>query len=335
MTSNSDQAVLERAGVQGRSLFPIDMAVASYDRTRPILDGHVKPAGIALNVVSRYIGEFCEKPVYEEYDVAEMSFSWYVTARSRGEPVMALPVFPLRMPVLAYVFVRADAPYTQPRDLIGKRIGVPGYRYTVNLWLRGIFRDHYGLAPEQATWITCQAEEGAGYSIPSGIKVVVADGATPEQLLRNGDVDAILVPKVLASFVDGTSGFRRLFRDPQAEVQSYTRRSGILPITHTIVMKQSLTEQEPWISESLFNAFRDAQRMSDDASQFDPKFLSMADAIFYQEQDRAAYGARSWSHGVAPNRRVIETFLRYAHEQGYSDRLLSVEELFPANTIIL
>lgn len=72
--------------------------------------------------------------------------SWYVAARSRGEPCIALPVVPLRMTVLGYIYVHADAPFTHPGELKGKRIGSPAYRYTVNLWLRGMLEEHYGLA---------------------------------------------------------------------------------------------------------------------------------------------------------------------------------------------
>ncbi len=337
--SNSDQTVLERFAGSQAPLLPIDMAIADYDRVRPLMAGKVKPAGIALNVTNRNIGDFCLKPVYEAYDVAEMSFSWYVTARSRGEPVIALPIFPLRMPVLAYVFVRADAPYYEPKDLVGKRIGVSSYRFTVNLWLRGIFRDLYGLSPEQVTWVTCSRNEGAGYVVPSGLNLVVDENGDkddlerPTQLLERGEVDAILMPLLPQTFVDGTSGLRRLFKDAQAETHAYVRRTGFLPATHVMVMSQSLSEREPWICESLVRAFMESQRLCDEFLLADPKHLSSGDAVFFLEQHRAAYGANSWAHGVVSNRAVIETFLRYAHEQGYTQRRLKIEELFPASVL--
>ena len=139
---------------------PVTLAMADYDRTRPLIDGRVKPEGLALKTNTSWIGDFCIRPVYEDYDAAEMSLSWYVMARVRGEPVVALPVFPLRMPVLAYVFVREDSPYTQPKDLAGKRVATILYRITVNLWLRGMFQEHYGLAPEEVNWVVPLAKRG-------------------------------------------------------------------------------------------------------------------------------------------------------------------------------
>jgi 4,5-dihydroxyphthalate decarboxylase len=335
MTHDHGPSVTEKVAAAERGAFPIDMAVASYDRTRPLLDGRVKARGIALNAVARYVGEFCVEPVYEQYDVAEMSFSWYVMARSRGEPVMALPVFPLRMPVFAYVFVREGSDYHRPKDLIGKRVGVPSYRFTVNLWLRGILQEHYGVAPEQLEWVTCTKDEGAGYEMPARVRISVAENKTAEQLLTEGRVEAIFVPRLPQGYIDGNADMRHLFPDAQAETHDYYRRTGILPVTHTLAIKESLTIQEPWVSESLVNAFMQAQRVSNLSCERDPKDFSLMDAPFYQAQNRRAYGMNSWAHGVAANRANLETFLRYAHEQGYTERRLAVEELFPANTLSL
>ncbi|OGA95017.1 MAG: hypothetical protein A3G27_06035 [Betaproteobacteria bacterium RIFCSPLOWO2_12_FULL_66_14] len=331
----NQQAVAEGEASASRELFPLDFAVADYDRTRPLLDGRVKPQGIALNATARWIGDFCERPVYEMYDVAEFSLSWYVAARCRGEPVIALPVFPLRMPVFAYVLCRSDAPYEHPGDLAGKRIGAPGYRYTVNLWLRGLLKEHYGLSPEQVSWVTAE-KEGAGYVVPPGIDVTVKTGARPEELLLRGEVDAIFVPMLPQAFVNGDPRLRRLFRDARAETRQLHRRTGIVPITHTVVMKQSLYDREPWLAPSLVKAFMEAQRVCDDFYAKDPKHLGFTDSVFFLEEQRAAYGERSWTHGLNPaNRNIMETFLRYAHEQGYIPRLMTLDELFAPNTLAL
>src|SRR4029077_11805417 len=101
------------------------------------------------------------------------------------------------------------------------------------------------------------------FAIPPNIKHVISQGSTAEKLLASGEVDAIFVPVLPLSFVEGRSKFRRLFRDAQAETHGYFRRTGILPITHTIVMKETVTQREPWIAESLFRAFSEAQQLCD------------------------------------------------------------------------
>ena len=326
--------VVERETARSQGLYPIDIAFADYDRTRPLIDGRVNAKGLALKTNTSWIGDFCTRPVYEDYDAAEMSFSWYVAARDRGEPCLALPIFPLRMAVWAYVFVRADSPITKPADLIGKRIGAQGYRYTVNLWLRGLFKEHYGFAPEQAIWVTNETE-GAGYVIPKNVTVEIRKGKSPEDKLKDGEVDAIWCTSVTPAFERGETWVRRLFPDCQGEMQRFVQRTGIMPITHTLVMKKELAEGEPWVAQSLFQAFVEAQKAADEVLQDDPKRFSLLDSVFVQEQQKKAYGGNPYAQGLKPNRKIVETFVRYAHDQGYISRPIPVEELFVPGTLDL
>ncbi|MDH3239426.1 MAG: ABC transporter substrate-binding protein [Alphaproteobacteria bacterium] len=313
---------------------PVDVAFGDYDRTRPIVDGRVKAEGMALTPHTHWIGHFCRKPVYEEYDAAEMSFSWYVMARDRGEPVIAVPIFLLRMAVLAYVYVRSDSPVTKPSDLIGKKIGARGYRQTVNLWLRGLFKEHYGLSPEQVTWITSGPEDkDAGYVIPESVPVEIREGCDALENLKNGAVDAVFCTKVPKQYLNGEPWIRRLFPNTQEETQRLARDTGIVPITHTLIMNKNLADREPWVAENLFHLFDKAQRTADEVVQDDPKRISLVDSVFLVEQQRKSYGSNPYVHGIEPNRKVIETFVRYAHEQGYISREIPVEELFAPSTL--
>jgi 4,5-dihydroxyphthalate decarboxylase len=51
------------------------------------------------------------------------------------------------------------------------------------------------------------------------------------------------------------------------------------------------------------------------------------------EDARAEMGDDWWPYGLGPNRHVLETFLRYHHEQGLSKRLFRPEELFAKETL--
>jgi 4,5-dihydroxyphthalate decarboxylase len=204
------------------------------------------------------------------------------------------------------------------------------YRITVNPWLRGIFAEHYGLAASDMNWVVTEREEGAGFNMPPGIKLTRQTGATAEELLERGEVDAIFVPELPENFVAGKSGLRRLFREPQAEMQLFVRHTGMLPITHTVVINEALAKRAPWIARNMTDAFLAAQDVCDDYLQRNPKHLSLPDGVFFLEQQRAIYGAKPYIHGVEPNRQVLETFVRYAHEQGYIPRRPALAELFPA-----
>lgn len=310
----------------------LKVAMADYDRIRPLIDGRVRPEGFDLNITTDDIREFCVRPVYEEFDVAEMSMSWYVAARARGEPCVALPIFPLRMAVLGYLYCRDDAPYTHPSELKGKRIGSPAFRYTVNLWLRGMLKEHYGLAPEDMAWVTNETEVN-GYTVPPGIDLTVVQGKGPGQLLIDGEIDAIMTPEPPDEYKQGDPRIRRLFPDARAEQVAYFRKTGIYPITHTVVMHENLAREKPWVAVELVKTFREAQRVCDRYYADNPKHLSLPGAAFILEEERRDYGPEPWSHGVAGNRENVETFVRYAREQGYIDRIIPIEEFFAAGTL--
>ena len=310
----------------GKTQLPLRIALSDYDRTRPLVDGTVPIRGTAPSFSLFDIEQFCVRPVYEEFDVAEMSLSWYIMARDRGEPVIALPIFPLRMPVLSYVFCRADAPYKSPADLRGKRVATDGYRITVNLWLRGIFGEHYGLAPNDFEWFSGFKEEGAGFVIPDSVKVT-NDAGVPDQLLLDGKVDAVFSPITLPSFRAGNPLIRRLFSDHEAEYANYYRKTNIIPITHVMVVSEAVLKREPWIAKALLDAFVAAQA-NVDAAYEQEKFLNLPGALFAIENQRALVGETLYTHGLEANRHIVDTFVRYGHEQGYTRSRLDVDKIF-------
>jgi len=332
----SSTDVMERAAGSEPGLLPVTLAIGDYDRTRPLLAGRVKPAGIDLKATTASIPEFCLVPVYEQYDLAEMSLSWYLMAHCRNEPVVALPVFPLRMPVHAYMYCRADAPYTHPRDLVGKRIGTKRYRSTINVWLRGILQEYHGIRPQDFTWIT-PAEEGGGFVIPEDVSVILRPGEMSdiEKMLFNGEVDALFTPVLPDAVLRGDPRIRRLYPDCRAESRAYSKQTGFLPMTHTVVMSKRLWEREPWVAERMFSATSESQQQCLDFYRADPKHLAFCEMVYTQEEERAIYGADPWAHGVEANRSALETFIRYANEQGYIPRRPSVDEIFAANTLSL
>ena len=235
----------------------LTLMLADYHRTRPLLNGEVSARGIKLQPRRAESGEACMRPVYEEFDIAEMSLSWYMMARYRNEPVIALPIFPLRMQIHPYIFCAASSGIEGPEDLKGKKIGMDEYRLTVGLWARGILREYYGVRPEECEWFT-SAPEQAGYHPPAGVNITVVDEPT-EALLLRGEIDALIPPNIVPSFRANDPRIRRVFKDPRATVNEYFRRTGIFPITHTLVVRQSLFDEHPWLVSSLLNAFNEAE----------------------------------------------------------------------------
>ena len=304
----------------------LTLLLADYHRTRPLLDGEVTARGIKLLPRRAETGEACLRPVYEEFDVAEMSLSWYMMARCRKEPVIALPIFPLRMQIHPYIFCSSSSQIETPQDLNGKKIGMDQYRLTVGLWARGILQEYYGVRPQQCEWITSEPE-GAGYRPPSDIKITVAGQPTEGMLLR-GEIDALIPPNVVASFRAKDPRIRRLFKDPRAAVNEYFRKTKIFPITHTLVVRQSLFDENPWLVSSLVNAFTAAEERCRKSYDY-AKRLALPSAVLILEEEEEVFGENPWSHGLtAQNQVVLEKFVQYAHEQGYILDRPRLDDLF-------
>jgi 4,5-dihydroxyphthalate decarboxylase len=304
----------------------LTLLLADYHRTRPLLDGEVTARGIKLQPRRAETGEACMRPVYEEFDIAEMSLSWYMMARCRKEPVIALPIFPLRMQIHPYIFCSSSSQIETPQDLKGKKIGMDQYRLTVGLWARGILQEYYGVRPQQCEWITSEPE-GAGYRPPPEIKITVAGQSTEGMLLR-GEIDALIPPNVVPSFRAKDPRICRLFKDPRATVNEYFRTTKIFPITHTLVVRQSLFDENPWLVSSLVNAFTEAEERCRKSYDY-AKRLAFPSAVLVLEEEEEIFGDNPWSHGLTEqNQVVLGKFVQYAHEQGYIPDRPRLDELF-------
>ena len=103
----------------------LTLACWNYDRTRALAEGRIQPDGIELNYLSLPVEEtFFRMLRHREFDVAEMSLSSYTILRSEGDTrFIAIPVFPSRVFRQNALYVRADSPLRDPRELKGKRIG--------------------------------------------------------------------------------------------------------------------------------------------------------------------------------------------------------------------
>src|SRR5262245_65806654 len=113
------------------SRLALTLACGDYDRVQALRTGAVKPEGVDLNVLTLSPEEmFYRMGRFREFDVSEFSLSTYTIRRGRGEPLIAIPVFPSRMFRHSSVYVRDGAGIAEPSDLRGKRMGVPTYHMT-------------------------------------------------------------------------------------------------------------------------------------------------------------------------------------------------------------
>jgi len=128
----------------------LSIAMASNPRTWPILDGRVRPDGVALIPSVVHPSElFWRQLRFADFDVSEMSFSSLMMATSKGDDRwVGLPIFTTRKFFHAEILVRKDSGIERPADLKGRRVGVPEYQQTAALWTRGVLEHEFGVAPK-------------------------------------------------------------------------------------------------------------------------------------------------------------------------------------------
>lgn len=313
-----------------------------YDRTRALMDGSVAPEGIDLTYLNMPVEEtFFRMLRHREFDVSEMSLSSYVVSCFSDErPFVAIPVFPSRFFRHSSIYVNADAGIDEPKDLVGRKVGCPEYQMTAPVWIRGILSDEYGVRVEDVSYFTGGEEspnrsEKIPLSLPESIRVKrIGPDQTLAAMLRDGKIDALYTARKPSTY-DGPRGrVQRLFEDFVEIERAYFRRTGIFPIMHTLVIRREVYEQNRWVAHSLFKAFSAAQQKAYRDLRETAALKTMLPWLAAHVEDvRREMGDDYWSYGFQPNRKVLETFLRYSFEQGLSKRLLQPEEIFVPETM--
>ncbi len=319
----------------------LTLACWDYDRTRALADGSVVPDGIDLVYLPLPVEEtFFRMLRYREFDLAEMSLSSYtVSLAAENPPFIAIPVFPSRFFRHSCIFVSTKSGIAEPKHLIGKRIGVPEYQMTAPVWIRGILQDEYGVDPAAVEYLTGGEEEPGreekiALDLPSRFKVGrIGAGETLARLLAEGRIDALYTARMPSTYRSHPSAVRRLFENYPEVERAYFRKTKIFPIMHTVVIRREIYQAHPWIAQSLCKAFTAAKaRTYEDLETTAALKTLLPWQTAHAEEARRELGEDWWPYGLASNRSVLDTFLRYHHEQGLSKRRLRPDDLFAPET---
>jgi 4,5-dihydroxyphthalate decarboxylase len=318
----------------------LTLACWNYDRTRAIQDGSVQPDGIDINYLDLPVEEtFFRMVRFREFDVAEMSLSSYTVSLHRDpQPFIAIPVFPSRFFRHSCIFVSAKSNIREPKDLIGKKIGVPEFQMTAPVWIRGILSEFHGVPVDSVTYYTGGEEEPGrpekqSINLRPGIKVeAIPEGKTLSQMLADGEIDALHSARS-PSTLDGVRVLRLFPNYREVELDFY-RKTKTFPIMHTIAIRREVYEANRWIAQSLFKAFQESQRRTYEDLTQTAALKAMVPWLTHDiEEAQREMGNDYWSYGFENNVHVLERFLRYHHECGLSPKLLKPEQLFAPETL--
>ncbi|CAM5190168.1 4,5-dihydroxyphthalate decarboxylase OS=Castellaniella defragrans OX=75697 GN=HNR28_000913 PE=4 SV=1 [Castellaniella defragrans] len=319
------------------SLLPLSIAIGPYDHVRDLTSGQIRAEGIDLIPSNLSVEEiFYRFTHFREWDVSEMSFGKYVSLISQGDDRMvAIPVFPSRSFRQSSLYVRAGSGITDPRQLVGKKVGIPEWAQTASIYSRGYLVETVGLKLSDVQWIQAGVNqpgrrEKVKVKIPAGVSYTPMPEHALNDLLLAGEIDAVLSARPPRSLADGSGDVVRVCRNYAEVEKEYFLSTGIFPIMHAIVIRREVFERNRWIAMNLFNAFNEAKdnsvrrALDSTVSSYPVPWVSSL-----AQQAKEMFGGQLWEYGIEPNRVTIEAFLRFAFEQGVAHRRLTTDDIFP------
>lgn len=306
-------------------------------RLEPLLDGTVKPTGIEIQFDSGSAGELHEMHLRDNaYDVFEFSISHYMMTREHPGKWewTALPIFFSKAFMTLAALVNVRSGIESPKDIRGKRFGVPDYSMTAALWFRAMLRQLYGTRTSDNEWFIGRTKEHSHAALigideddlPKSIPIRWATRRGEiNELLQSGRIDVAYPAGDEVPLDASTGDVRPLFPDGgRAFVQAFVESTGFAPVNHTVIVQRRIVEKDPWVAEALFEAF---ERSKQEAYRRNPA----AAALFPRqalEGQAEVFGADPFPSGVKANLPMLRMATEQSVEDGLAPRPIEVEELF-------
>jgi 4,5-dihydroxyphthalate decarboxylase len=318
----------------------LTMACGLYDRMLDLYRGDVRPDGITLNFIpmdgSAGAREIFDRMANLEFDVAEMSSSEFIARKSAGKTeLVALPVFPSRVFRHGMVTINRCSGIKSPKDLEGRRVGVPIYTMSAAVWIKGHLQHDYGVDISKIRWVEGAINHPGPHGHPSLLPLVRpapieqnTSAKSLSDLLESGGIDAI-IGTVLPDAIHHNPDVQRLFPTYREEEKNYYKRTRIFPIMHLIAMRRDVYEVHPFIASSLFDAMCEskerARRRMRDLGTLNYMLPWMTADI---DEIDEVFGGDAWPYGIEPNRPTLEALMTYLADQAIINRPMAIEDMF-------
>jgi 4,5-dihydroxyphthalate decarboxylase len=144
--------------------------IGLYDRMLRLYTGEVQPRGIDL----KFLANDEPRDIFDrmggklEFDASEMSSSEFISRFGTGHcPFVAIPVFASRLFRHGFIFFNRKAGIRTPKDLEGKRVGVPLYTMSAAIWIRGLLQHEYGVDLSKVRWVQGALKRPGAHGSPT------------------------------------------------------------------------------------------------------------------------------------------------------------------------
>ena len=333
----------------------LKLGVTKNPRFEPLIDGSVKSDKLNMNIhVTTPPELFFKNLKNDEFDVFEMSLSEFLITREQAKgdrwQWQALPIFPAKAFVWMTLFINTGAGIQTLCDLKGKKVGIPDYVMTAGLWLRIILKELCAVQPNEISWYIGRVQElshggllGMDTKPPAGVSTTwLTTAQTFDVMLDRGELDAAygFAPrhdaKLMTLNIDryggtplqGNPRLRKMFADGGLSiVEAFHKKTGIVPANHVIVAQRRLLEQQPWLPNEIVRLFSESKRIAYERGNFgSPAYLYFDDSDRTRQEKMV--GNDPFPFGIKSNRQMLETLFRHSHEEGLTQRLAKIEEVF-------
>jgi len=318
----------------------MNFAILRRPRTQALLDGIIRCEGVSIRwlPVSDPLG-WALSPREKNRDLAsgnvdggETSISSFVQAKSRGAPLVALPIFLKRGLVQRSLFCPAGSPLTSPEQLVGKKVGLVTYTSSMAVWMRGILRDGYGVDSSSVQWFTLSgsSNDTQSLTIPaefSDVRIQAweeLDGY-PHQLDRR---ESFLLSLLNRGALDAVVSFQARIDCERTRpllhentLWSHPLNSQIYPINHLFVVRTDVAREFPTIPETLLSAVTEARGLWTNYQPLEER------KAFESEIAKLGYDPFAYRLGEV-EKTTLEALVGYLQREKLISRKPGLDELF-------
>lgn len=329
-------------------------------RLTPLLDGTVKPENIELEFLLSPPSElFYHNLSHDDFDVSEMSMSECLIVKERNEPGKwkwsGLPVFLSKAFMWFSLSVNTASGIQTGEDFKGKRVAIPDYPMTAALWMRIMFKELFGVRPQDVRWYVGRGKKSHGALLGldrrrlPGISLEwLNDDQTMDVMLDKGELDAAFgmvprsdhekppfekVDRYGGTPMEGNPRIRKFFSDGGRQiVTDYYKKTGLLASNHIIVVQQRILDEHPWIAMELFKALQKAKEVAYQRARAMQGTYLLFEGEDYRKQAEL-FGPDPYPLGIRQNQKMLEVLFRGSHEEGLTEKQARIEDIFHQSTL--
>jgi 4,5-dihydroxyphthalate decarboxylase len=307
---------------------------------QPLYTGEVDVEGIDLNfiVIDEPRAIFDRMAEGEEFDVAEFSSSEFVQRFANKQcPFVAIPIFPSRAFRHGFIAINRRAGINSPKDLEGRRVGVPLLTMSAAIYIKGLLQHEFGVDLEKIHWVQGAMNTAGAHGSPSVLPLLDpvsiefnTSGKSMSDLIEEGAIDATLGTSLPAA-IRTNPDIVRLFPNYVELEKEFYRRTRIYPIMHLMAIRKTVYEKHPFVASSLYNAFCKSKQLAL-AKMLNLRALRYMTPFLMRDIDEIyeLFDGDPWPYGIEPNRPTLEAFVTYLVDQSLIAAPVPVDDLFVA-----